>query len=338
MKAKNRVLFVILIIVYIPLRAQNPKPIYRKISDETKRMKREADSLAREKQYTKAAGIYKDIIRREEEKVPAMYWLNIASYYSLAGETDSGMVYLQKATDRGYGNYAIMQADPELKPLHQDARWKIISEQVSSNRLKRIKHPNIEVIRALDTVTINDQSIRGALADAREKYGMKSKQYQELKTLAEKYDSANLVIVERILDQYGWLGKEEIGEEGGIAIYLVILHAPLEYQQKHYEQVKAAIDKKYMHPFILCYLDDKIAMAKGEQQIYGTQVGMYEGTERYFVQPVMDVEHLDERRAGRGLESMTDYLKSFGIGWSVEYYKKELHKVEKELKRQEKNK
>jgi hypothetical protein len=42
------------------------------------------------------------------------------------------------------------------------------------------------------------------------------------------------------------------------------------------------------------------------------------------VDPIVDVDHVDERRAQVGLQPMAEYLKNWNMSWNVEQYKKNL--------------
>lgn len=51
----------------------------------------------------------------------------------------------------------------------------------------------------------------------------------------------------------------------------------------------------------LAFFIDKVKVAKGEKQVYGTQY--YLRKDEYITYPIEDMEHLNARRAGVGLEA-----------------------------------
>ena len=63
-------------------------------------------------------------------------------------------------------------------------------------------------------------------------------------------------------------------------------------------------------------IEDRIAVAKGEKQIYGTQVQRDLETGDYYVPTILDPEQVNTRRNSIGLGSLEPYLKRWGIEWN----------------------
>jgi hypothetical protein len=61
-------------------------------------------------------------------------------------------------------------------------------------------------------------------------------------------------------------------------------------------------------------LEDRVAVNHGRPQIYGSQIGWKDG--KGFVKPMVDEEHVNERRAAVGLEPLEKYAERFGVVWS----------------------
>lgn len=61
----------------------------------------------------------------------------------------------------------------------------------------------------------------------------------------------------------------------------------------------------------LAYLTDRVRLAQGEPQLYGTQVSYDSVRGRATPRMLADPEHVNERRARIGLESIEEYLKRF---------------------------
>lgn len=62
-------------------------------------------------------------------------------------------------------------------------------------------------------------------------------------------------------------------------------------------------------PANIAYLCDRVRLAEGQAQLYGTQVESVDGILRPC--SLADPEDVDERRLAAGLEPLADYLKSF---------------------------
>lgn len=73
------------------------KPVYKCMSAAAIKLRKEADSLYNNKLYLQAAKKHKALITEEKGKAAGIMWLNVASNYSLGGNTDSAIVYLTTA-------------------------------------------------------------------------------------------------------------------------------------------------------------------------------------------------------------------------------------------------
>lgn len=73
------------------------------------------------KQYDEAYHTLKSV----EEKSPSspLIQYNLACYFSLTSQADSGLEALQKAVELGYKNIKEIEADPDLENLRKDPRF-----------------------------------------------------------------------------------------------------------------------------------------------------------------------------------------------------------------------
>src|SRR5688572_10590935 len=81
-------------------------------------------------------------------------------------------------------------------------------------------------------------------------------------------DGVNIRKVTAILDQYGWLGPEEVGPMASVALFLVIQHADLATQQKYLPMLREAVKAKKASAGNLALLEDRLALKTGHRQIY----------------------------------------------------------------------
>ncbi len=77
-----------------------------------------------------------------------------------------------------------------------------------------------ELVAILDTIHQEDQKYREGLDTIYKKYGWDSKETKDVWKIINAKDSINLIKIEKILAEYGWLGAE-VGLEP-IAEYLKI--------------------------------------------------------------------------------------------------------------------
>jgi hypothetical protein len=138
----------------------------------------------------------------------------------------------------------------------------------------------------------------------------------------QKKDSLNLIKVEKILNNDGWQGPQDVGMNASLALFLVIQHAGLSKQEKYLPVVQNAVKDGKTLSSNLAILEDRIATRQSKKQIYGSQGFTYKVTGARDVYPIIDPDHLDERRKAMGMPPMADYLKSMNLIWDLEAYKK----------------
>ncbi|WP_336515981.1 DUF6624 domain-containing protein [Pollutibacter soli] len=190
-----------------------------------------------------------------------------------------------------------------------------------------------EITRALDSINRLDQGGREKSESIQLHYkNDTAKLRQELEQLWKQIhiqDSMNQVAVMKILDTEGWLGPREIGEDANSTLFLVIQHADLPIQEKYLPMMKTAVQNKKAKPSQLALLEDRVALRKGKKQLYGSQIGWDMIRNDYYVQPLEDPDHVDERRASMGLPPMAEYVRYWNMKWDVEQYKKDLPQIMK---------
>ena len=185
-----------------------------------------------------------------------------------------------------------------------------------------------QLVAKLDTIYEDDKKYRMQINVIAEKYGWESNELKELvKIMTEQY-SINTVKIKKILDEYGWLGADVIGNQGNTTLFLVIQHSDFETQEKYLPMMREAFQKGNANASDLAFLEDRVALRKGEKQIYGSQIAPDPETGEYIILPLIDPENIDIRRAEVGLSKFQDYVSGFGLTWDVEEYKKKLPELE----------
>lgn len=128
-----------------------------------------------------------------------------------------------------------------------------------------------------------------------------------------KQDEANLKLVTNILDKFGWLGEDMVGARGNSALFLVIQHSDQKTQEKYLPIMREAVKKGNADPGSLALLEDRVALAQGKKQIYGSQLTMDPETGKYVLSPIEDEINVNKRRAEVGLQPIEEYVKYWGI-------------------------
>ena len=171
------------------------------------------------------------------------------------------------------------------------------------------------IIKQLDSIYDTDQLPRQKLMLLIDQQGLASPKVKALWRVIERQDAANLTTVTAILDRYGWLSAKDVGEKGNSALFLVIQHADRKTWEKYVPMMRDAVKLKSANAADLAKLEDRLALEQGRKQLYGTQLGRDETTNRYYVFPIEDPEHLDVRRKKMGLDSMRVHVSAWGIAW-----------------------
>lgn len=170
----------------------------------------------------------------------------------------------------------------------------------------------------LDSVFDDDQSGRRYIDTITRKYGLHSRQMDSLMRIMGDKDSINLVKVTAILDKYGWLGIDDIGEKANTALFIVIQHADGDtaIQRKYLPVMRLAVQHKKAQPDQLALLEDRVLTNQGKPQIYGTQVHAGKNGKNVFF-PITDERNVNKRRAAIGLEPLEVYARYFGIDYHL---------------------
>ena len=143
-------------------------------------------------------------------------------------------------------------------------------------------------------------------------------------------DSLNLRVVERILTNCGWLGPSLIGPDANSTLFMVIQHADLAAQEKYVSMMSEAVKQGTLRAASFALLQDRMALRKGQKQIYGSQIAWNMKTNQYYVLALEDPDGVDQRRKSVGLVPLAVYIQDCcQLIWDVEAYKKDIHSLKR---------
>jgi len=184
----------------------------------------------------------------------------------------------------------------------------------------------------LDSIHTEDQQYRRKIESIKDSFGWESDEMKNHWKIISATDSSNLVVVKQILDEHGWLGRDEIGGTANSTLFLVIQHADQTTQEQYLPMIRKAVKDGKANARSLAMLEDRIGLGKGEMQIYGSQIGTDPESGKMYVLPLSEPETVNERRLAVGLGPIEDYVAHWDLVWDVEEYKKNLPKYIKQLK------
>lgn len=173
------------------------------------------------------------------------------------------------------------------------------------------------LVKTLDTIYEDDQKYRQQTTKIAEKHGWESEEVKSHWRIVVKKDSMNLIKVKKNLDTRGWLGPDIIGEKGSATLFLVLQHSDLTTQEKYLPMLRQAVKDGNAGAISLALLEDRVALDKGEKQMYGTQIGVNLKTGKYYVRWLHDPDNVNKRRKKNGLNSIEEYVSNWGITWNV---------------------
>lgn len=303
-------------------------------SDEYSKLIKKADSLYTVKDYKNSAMFYSQAFKINGWKGTSHDRYNAACTWAMANVPDSAFFNLERITKfLNYSNYDHTIKDSDLIGLHADKRWNPIIELVKLNKEKAEASLNKPLVAQLDSIYYDDQTYRLQEQDLENKHGWDSKEVKDIWKIIKVKDSVNLIKVVAILDKFGWLGTDVIGNQGNSALFLVIQHADLKTQEKYLPMMREAVKNGKAYGRSLALLEDRIEIRNGRKQIYGSQIGMNPDTKVHYVSPLIDPDNVNKRRASVGLGTLEEYVNFWGMIWDPEQYKKDLPSLEAKQKK-----
>ncbi|MFI1189375.1 DUF6624 domain-containing protein [Streptomyces californicus] len=128
----------------------------------------------------------------------------------------------------------------------------------------------------------------------------------------KRIDLDNRLWLEQLVEERGWPGISENGERAAAALWLLAQHrdAVPDFQRRCRDLLAdAVLAAGEADPRHGALLEDRLCVAEGRPQIFGTQLVTDEAG-GLSPAPVLDGERLEQRRSEVGLEPMRDYLRS----------------------------
>jgi hypothetical protein len=123
-----------------------------------------------------------------------------------------------------------------------------------------------------------------------------------------RVDQDNTRWLADLLATQGWPNRTLVGEEASRAAWLLAQHAdhdPVQ-QRTFLDAMRLAVEEGEASTADLAYLEDRVRVRAGQQQLYGTQF-ISIGGGPIEPHPIEDPGQLDERRAQVGLGSFAEY-------------------------------
>jgi hypothetical protein len=133
-------------------------------------------------------------------------------------------------------------------------------------------------------------------------------EYKSLADTALRIDKENTERLAAIVEQYGWPTVTLVGKDGANAAWLLVQHADEnpKFQRKCLDLMTQAPREEVSQKDV-AYLTDRVLLAEGKKQFYGTQFRLENG--KCIARPLEDEANVDKRRATVGLPPLAEYFK-----------------------------
>jgi hypothetical protein len=121
-------------------------------------------------------------------------------------------------------------------------------------------------------------------------------------------DAGNLTWRKVVVAEAGWPGRSVVGKDGAHAAWLLAQHADRDpaFQRRCLDLITEAVKSGEASPADLAYLTDRVLLAEGQHQEYGTQMtGREDG---WVPRRLRDPETVDERRAAMSLGPLSENI------------------------------
>ena len=156
----------------------------------------------------------------------------------------------------------------------------------------------------LHQLTVADQQVREEWAQQQKHPTASGAEKEELQQRWYAIDGENLVEFKEIVAACGW----PVSKAGSSDAWLLAQHADRDHEFQHHAKdlIAIAVKNGTASPQNLAYLADRLAVAEGRPQEYGTQ---FTQTDRCHLEilPVDSIELVNRRRLAIGLQSVEAY-------------------------------
>ena len=207
---------------------------------------------------------------------------------------------------------ALRQAESELETL--------VGERISGGRDERDNNVLGPFISALGVARdrrsselfrriVRDQSLRTASPPTNLPPRAAEQWPTLVASLTAAADCSNTLWLREQLDEIPWFGIPTYGENADRAAWLIAQHADRTPDFQRFVLARLeALPHSNTDRGNLAYLFDRIAVAEGRPQRYGTQLACVEGS-FHAVAGIEDASNVDVRRREAGLNSLGEYVR-----------------------------
>ncbi|PTL81905.1 DUF6624 domain-containing protein [Vitiosangium sp. GDMCC 1.1324] len=265
---------------------------------EARKLASQADALAMSGKTAEALPLYRQAWEQGIRNANSLY--GAACSAALEGQKAEALIWLERSADAGFAEAEHMKKDPDLASLREDPAFARVVERVAANDEKRNAAQKPELRDELLRMVDEDQAARRAAGAAQFKDAATNERMKAI-------DVKNTARMKEIIAQVGWPTKTLVGERASQGAWLLVQHADLDlaFQKQCLPLLEKSVEAGEGSKKDLAYLTDRILVAEGKPQRYGTQFHTVDG--KLVPRPIEDEATVDARRAAVGLGTMAEY-------------------------------
>lgn len=265
---------------------------------EARELARQADALARSGKTAEALPLYRQAWERGVRDAHTLY--GAACVAALEGQKAEALTWLERSADAGFAMAEHMKKDTDLDSLRGEPAFARVAERVAANDAKLNAAQNPELRDELLRMAEEDQAARRAAGMANFKDTAANERMKAI-------DVKNTARMKELVAQVGWPTRALVGQRASNAAWLLVQHADLDpaFQKQCLPLLEKAAAAGEGAAKEVAYLTDRVLVAEGKPQRYGTQFHMVDG--KLVPRPIEDEAHVDERRAAVGLGTLAEY-------------------------------
>lgn len=256
---------------------------------------RSASGAYKAKDYPLCARLYAVQADRSPPVQGAAY--AAASCLALAGEADAALERLQRApSDQLRSQIA---EDPDFVPLHDDPRWDALLARYRTDMQAELEDLDHALLAELERRVDRDQALRNR--------SMAAPSDPAINEELGRVDADNTAWLKAYLSEHGWPPYALVGRSGSQGFWLLAQHADADpqFQEQVLVLLGKAVARGEASGIHLAYLTDRVRVAQGKPQVYGTQFWQVEGVLQ--PRPLEDPDGVDARRGALGMPTLAEY-------------------------------
>ncbi len=247
------------------------------------------------KDYPLCARLY----AQQADRVPAVgnTAYDAARCLALAGQPDAALERLLRTPSDQLRSQ--LADDPELATLHDDPRWGVLLARYRADMQAELKDLDHALLADLKQRVDRDQDLRNRSMDDPEDAAINE--------ALGRVDADNTAWLKAYLAEHGWPPYTRVGRSGSQGFWLLAQHADADpqFQEQVLVLLGEAVARGEASGVHLAYLTDRVRLAQGRPQVYGTQFEQVDGALR--PRPIEHPDSVDARRSALGMPTLAEY-------------------------------